>query len=211
MILPPISVIVGWPKANYEHPTVIGHYLIPVLTLFMVMTTITVSFRLYSRACFLHSLSWDDWLIIPATVSTIETICITKSVFADKTLVFQLAAIMLSIANLITLRYGWGKHIWDVPVDVFGMARFWSFIAQIMFTSAAALTKLSILLFYTRFCTTKKTKWAIRASMAFVGTWYVAWMIVIFLQCIPLSAYWHYPKPTDYCINYEDGLHVVSI
>jgi len=35
-------------------------------------------------------------------------------------------------------------------------------------------------------------------------------MVVVWVQCIPIKAYWRFPLPTDYCINYEDGLHVVG-
>lgn len=117
----------------------------------------------------------------------------------------------MSVVGILTVTTGgWGRHIWDTPQDMVSHARYYSFFSQIFFTTSVALTKLSILMFYRRFCNTTKTKWAIITSMVFVVGWFLIWLVVIFLQCTPVKAYWHWPEPGDRCTSHEDALHLVS-
>ncbi|EPS45369.1 hypothetical protein H072_623 [Dactylellina haptotyla CBS 200.50] len=187
MLLPPLSIILSWPKPNYENPERQGHFMAPLTIVMMVFCGIVVSLRLYVRAFILKAFKADDWLIILATIT----------------------AMAVSITCILSEPAGVGIHIWDLPQDRVKMVRIWSFATQLTFTWAVSLTKVSILLFYFRFCTTRSFKVSIWITLVFIVAWTITWTFLIIFQCVPVSAYWRLPRSGDKCITLQNELHLL--
>lgn len=56
-------------EATTPNYAIKGHYLAPLIVVMLTMMVVAVTARFYSRVCMLKSVGWDDWLIVPATVS----------------------------------------------------------------------------------------------------------------------------------------------
>ena len=69
--IPPKNISDAWPAPNYVNPEIRSHgaLLAATITLTTLMMSI-VSMRLYVRLIILHTLSWDDFFIAGAAVST---------------------------------------------------------------------------------------------------------------------------------------------
>ncbi|KAK6540232.1 hypothetical protein TWF694_009048 [Orbilia ellipsospora] len=187
MLLPPLSVILTWPAPNYVNPERQPSFMAPLIIAMMVFCGIVVSLRLYVRAFILKSFKADDWLIIAATIT----------------------AMAVSITCILSEPAGVGIHIWDLTPDRVTTVRIWSFATQLTFTWAVSLTKVSILLFYIRFCTTRSFKISIYATLIFVAAWTICWTFLIIFQCVPVSAYWRFPRSGDKCISLQNQLHLL--
>ncbi|KAK6530205.1 hypothetical protein TWF694_003571 [Orbilia ellipsospora] len=153
---------------NYVNPDVKGHYLKPVIITLMVLSGTIAGLRIITRSSILRSLGADDWVIIPALIT----------------------AYALSIFNMMSEEYGWGRHIWDIQPDAWVNIREYQFAAQLLFTYSVALAKASILIFYLRFCTTKKFKIAIWVTSGLLAAWTISMSALIIFQCHPVSNFW---------------------
>ena len=67
---PPPDVVASWPAPNYINPQTRGPALIVVELLTVFISTVCIALRLYVKARIIHSVGWDDWLIIGAAVRT---------------------------------------------------------------------------------------------------------------------------------------------
>ena len=65
-----------------------------------------------------------------------------------------------------------------------------SYVYETMYTIAIALTKISILLFYSRIFTERKFRIALRITFALVVSWLVAIELVVLAECVPISGLW---------------------
>ena len=148
----------------------------------IVVTTIFISLRLVSRRVSGAGFWWDDILVVLA----------------------WLASILLPITGLVTVRVsGYGKHIWVATENPqLATERFLQslFAAEICWTVATSVVKFSILAFYRRIFPIKQLWTTCLALGAVVATMLVACIIVIGLQCRPLSSFWH-PSPAAKCID----------
>ncbi|KAF3283691.1 hypothetical protein TWF173_000072 [Orbilia oligospora] len=187
MLLPPIEILVKWPEPNYENPDRQAYFLAPLTIVMMVICAIVVLLRLYVRAFILKAFKADDWLIIAATIT----------------------AMAVSVTCILSEPAGVGMHIWDLRQEQVKMVRIWSFATQLTFTWAVSLTKLSILLFYLRFCTTKAFKISIYCTIAFLVAWTINWTFLVTFQCVPVEAYWRLPKSGDFCIPLQNEMHLL--
>lgn len=115
----------------------------------------------------------------------------------------------VSITCILSEPAGVGIHIWDLRQEQVKMVRIWSFATQLTFTWAVSLTKLSILLFYLRFCTTRAFKISIYCTMAFLVAWTINWTFLVTFQCVPVEAYWRLPKSGDHCIPLQNEMHLL--
>ncbi|KAK6515004.1 hypothetical protein TWF506_007359 [Arthrobotrys conoides] len=153
---------------NYIDPQVKGHYLKPVIITLMILSGTTAGLRIITRSSILRSLGLDDWIIIPSLIT----------------------AYALSIFNMMSEEYGWGRHIWDIRPKEWVVIRQYQFATQLLFTYSVALAKASILIFYLRFCTTKKFKVAIWVTFGLLICWVIAMSGLIIFQCHPVSNFW---------------------
>ncbi|KMU74810.1 hypothetical protein CISG_00740 [Coccidioides immitis RMSCC 3703] len=131
---------------------------------------------MYVRIWIRRSAGWDDWLmllVLPILLST-------------------------SVISIIATRYGWGIHIWDNKKEWFRPSRISSWSSEVLYVLLITLLKISILLSYLRFLTTRTSRFI---TWAMVGVMRLAYEVIMLLNCIPLQDYWENPTPDAKCID----------
>lgn len=130
MQLPPLSVLASWPAANYDDPQdTRGPAMLVLTVIFMPLSLVVVSLRIYTRLRISHSFGSDDVCIVFAALLTV--VC---------------AALIL----IATQSLGWKRHTWDVPPGQFITGLKYVMALEITFAAGCTLTKLSLLLFIRR-------------------------------------------------------------
>ncbi|CAI0642199.1 unnamed protein product [Colletotrichum noveboracense] len=170
MRIPPISVILAWPRPNYTNPETKGPGLMIIELVFLLMALTCLGLRMYVRLFMIRKTWWDDWLMVGAMIFCIGvTICVI----------------------LATELYGWNLHVWDVPLSEIRQSRQISMAAQTLFLFASGLSKLSILCSYLRIAAPgtwfSRLTW-VTGILVFLSTW--TFMIVLWTQCAPIWHYW---------------------
>lgn len=133
MQLPPISVILSWPTPNYVDPSPIrGPGLLITTFIFFPIVLIMVSLRTFTRIRLSKAFGADDIFLIIATIPTTAIAVIT--VFAVR-------------------RWGWNRHIWDVPLDLVTLGLKMTILMECLFGIAVTCTKLSLLILTRRIMT----------------------------------------------------------
>ncbi|KAG0137442.1 hypothetical protein HOY82DRAFT_477493 [Tuber indicum] len=148
----------------------------------IVLTTIVVTIRIYSRAWLNRSLGMDDFLMVIATGF----------------------AIALTVITTVHLNYGWGISIYspEQNPEWFGPSRKLSWSCQLCFLICATLSKISILTFYSRIfeTTNKKFRNLIYLGIFLVSSIGVAFTFTVIFQCRPVPAYWD-PTVAGKCLH----------
>ncbi|KAF4973030.1 hypothetical protein FZEAL_9434 [Fusarium zealandicum] len=167
---PPLEVVATWPTPNYDNPEHRGPALLIVELTIMSVAIITLLARLYVRMFKVNKSGLDDWLMLAAMVFGIGvTVCVILS------------------AQL----YGWNIHVWDLKESQAVKGRQVSIAVQTLFLFSSGLAKNSILVSYLRIAPTKS--WLRRltyASIGLVTALIFIFLIVLWTQCRPISAYW---------------------
>ena len=70
MRIPPPAVILQWPAPDYTHPKTRGPALLIVNIIFLSIVLIAVTGRFYSRLVIRKQLGLDDYMCVPALVSS---------------------------------------------------------------------------------------------------------------------------------------------
>ncbi|KAI0014830.1 hypothetical protein F4780DRAFT_154397 [Xylariomycetidae sp. FL0641] len=113
---------------------------------------------------------WDDWLMVAAAICCCG---VTVSVI------------------LATQEYGWNNHVWDLHTSKLVAGRKVSIAGQTIFVFASGLSKLSILVSYLRIASKgslfHRLTWI---TIAIVGAAIPAFLLLLWLQCLPASSYW---------------------
>ncbi|KFZ01664.1 hypothetical protein V500_00660 [Pseudogymnoascus sp. VKM F-4518 (FW-2643)] len=192
----PPDVILSWPKPNYTDPDRRGTALLIVNCFLLPLAMIVVGMRLYTRLIIVHSAGLDDVFILTP---------------------FLIAAVGLTIAVcLAASQYGWDLHIWDVPEADIIPGRIVTWVAQLLFVAATNLTKLSILLFYTRLSTVgirTPFDYAVWGTIVFVILYIISFSISVITACNPVRGFWDItiPHHCDEQRKFEMAAAVVNI
>src|SRR4051794_31081888 len=84
-----------WPTPNYVNPDsrmgMLYGFEIPLI----VVTSIAVGLRMYTRAFLTRSIGADDWLMLGAAI----------------------VGVALAIVNCMSCNYGLGLHVWDWSLE----------------------------------------------------------------------------------------------
>jgi hypothetical protein len=134
----PLSVYLHWPTPNYEDPTTRGDALLTINIVFIILVTLSLGIRLYSRLIVKHQSGIDDVMIVLAYIFTIG---------------------MTAVVLLANRSYGWNRHMWDVEVTTIQNANIIAFVAKIMFTLASSFTRLSLIFLYYRLVRDTSFRW----------------------------------------------------
>ena len=134
----------------------------------IVLPTLFVVLRLASRKVARAGYWWDDLLIVI-------------------TLVLSLG---LTIANLVSPHYGFGRHIWALPPEDAEYFLKILFAFEILFYLTICFTKLSIIAFYRRIFPIAQLRVILWITTATVVSFTIASVLVIILQCIPVHTFW---------------------
>jgi len=65
----------SWFNPNYDNPAVAGHAMLPLGVALIIITTTIVAARLYTRCFVIKAMGWDDYLILPAWVCIMFSMC----------------------------------------------------------------------------------------------------------------------------------------
>ncbi|KAF6844570.1 integral membrane protein [Colletotrichum musicola] len=192
MRIPPPEVILSWPPPRYDDPETRGPASeIVSLVLLSIASTIII-IRIYTRKWITKGFGWDDILVILAFIPATGFVVVG----------------MISMDH-----YGWGRHVWDVPLDRFTGSLQMGLASQILFDLATSFTKLSMLALIYRIAHEASRKFCLlviglEILIAVNG---VVFMLVAMLQCRPLSLYWTLSAEPQNCINEAVHLLVASI
>ncbi|GBF61945.1 hypothetical protein TMEN_4465 [Trichophyton mentagrophytes] len=194
MQIPPKEVILSWPRPSYDHPKELrGPGLIILTAIFGPLTAAVIVVRLFTRIRISKSFGTDDILIVGAAVPAIAFGIITV---------------------LGTIKYGWSRHVYDVPVDQLVLGLKLTMVLECLFGISCALTKLSLLFFTRKMIfgiNSKILKWLVYFTMAIVAAEMVIFFIVVIFPCRPVSAYWTLSFRPQECINETAHLLIGTI
>jgi hypothetical protein len=173
--IPPLSVILSWPAANTINPETISDFWWIWIVITMVIATITVIIRIWIKQRIQGGFSSDDYFMIFG----------------------YLAQISMSITACLTITiYKWDRHIWDaVPfLSQIVQGRKATFVLLICSLLANMGVKISILLFIKRMIIRTSRRWlywTIWLSIIFVAVTNMTYLILIWIECTPLNAWWN--------------------
>ncbi|KAK7970434.1 hypothetical protein PG996_001137 [Apiospora saccharicola] len=193
MIIPPLSVIASWPRPNYVNPESQGPAGVGVGSTLIVLVTITLLLRLYTRRWISKGFGLDDILIACAYVP----------------------ALAFTVIGIVGERkLGWGRHIWDVPsVDSVTSLKT-SLATLILFDAATSLTKLSMLAMLYKLTSAsadRKMDIVIMALATLISLNAFIFVTVEVFQCRPLSDYWTPTAGQQNCIDKGTHLEAAGI
>ncbi|KAH6878515.1 hypothetical protein BKA58DRAFT_96979 [Alternaria rosae] len=183
MQLPPVDVLLSWPTPNYIDPETRGPALLIVNSILIALTVLTVAARLYTRLVIKRWFGIDDVFILIALLFTCG-----------------LTAVVL----LANLRFGWNRHVWDIPFSMFVPAFKIAMTAKVVFTAAASFTRLSLHCFYYRLISDSgKTwfKWAVHVNVVYTLGILISFPFIAIFFCTPIKNYWTVGAPADTCMD----------
>lgn len=124
MRIPPPEVILSWPPPRYDDPETRGPASEIVSLVLLSLASVIIIIRIYTRKCITKGFGWDDILVVLAFIPATGFV----------------------VVGMISMdRYGWGRHVWDVPIDRFTGSLQMGLASQILFDLATSFTKLSML------------------------------------------------------------------
>ncbi|CAK3739231.1 integral membrane [Lecanosticta acicola] len=161
------------PPSSRPLPTGDRGPIVNALQIIMILTASSaVLLRFVARHFSSAGLWWDDWLILAALILSVG----------------------MNINNYVgkSTSLGLGKHIWEVQDGGHGYLRS-LFALEVIYTTALALNKLSILMMYQRlFGIDRRLTLAVKVVAAVVIAWWAGVDIATFLQCEPIERFWEY-------------------
>ncbi|RDW64647.1 hypothetical protein BP6252_10298 [Coleophoma cylindrospora] len=124
MQIPPLAVIATWPPANYVDPVTRGPANTIMNLIFFPILLLVVGLRTYTRLRLSKSFGLDDALILAAMFPTAG---------------FMIASLLGQLA------FQENRHIWDMKPEYLIIGLKIEVAAQVIFSAACTLTKLSML------------------------------------------------------------------
>ncbi|KAI0971876.1 hypothetical protein F4678DRAFT_432375 [Xylaria arbuscula] len=193
MRIPPVEVIASWPKPNYINPESRAPVGRVVGSILLVLVTIVLAIRLYSRKQLTKGCGLDDIFI-----------CLAY---------FPTAA--FTIAGIITQEeFQWSRHIWDIEPKFYSPNLILTLIHLFLFDLATSLTKLSMLAMVRRLTAASNNKLENAAALALailITANFFIFIIVEIFQCRPISAAWKLRTTSHGCINEEAHLMAANV
>ncbi|KAI1619107.1 hypothetical protein EDD36DRAFT_50452 [Exophiala viscosa] len=166
----------SWPAPNYIDPPTRGSP--SLFVVMMVIATIVVALRIYSRRFVTKSLGLDDGFLVAGWFLSIG---MTFAEYKAMT------------------TWGWDRHIWDVNPYKLPKLRIAAWLIEFFFLWGNACTKISILLVYRKITLGSHNYWFVRLTWAAIGftvIYTVGLGLELFLICRPFPSYWESYSPT---------------
>ncbi|KAK3934188.1 hypothetical protein QBC46DRAFT_400496 [Diplogelasinospora grovesii] len=170
-------------QSNFDnHPASLFPVILGVGVSTMVLMTIAVGIRIYTKSMILKDMRREEYFAIVATAGII----LWDSIFIH-----------------VSLR-GFSRHLWDIrAVDIPYLA-YMSYLAEISNAPTMFAAKCSILFqLRTIFCTGQSRDsvfWIINALLALNAGYYTSAIFTFVFQCTPREKAWN-PLMEGYCIN----------
>ncbi|KAI1419341.1 hypothetical protein F5Y12DRAFT_720815 [Xylaria sp. FL1777] len=193
MRIPPIEVIASWPEPNYINPESRAPAGRIIGSIFLVLVTIVLAIRVYSRKQLTKGCGLDDIFICLA----------------------YLPATAFTISGIITQEdYQWSRHIWDVEPKFLSLNIIITLVHLVLFDLATSLTKLSMLAMTRRLTAAANNKLenvvVLALAVLITSNCFIFVMVEIF-QCRPISSTWDLQTTSHNCINEDVHLMVANI
>ncbi|KAF2653006.1 hypothetical protein K491DRAFT_780614 [Lophiostoma macrostomum CBS 122681] len=162
-----------WPETNSINPTTRGWY--PPYTVTLTSASVVI----------LATRLWPHAKRRPHDFGLDDLVCGLAGAFA---LLFS----AMTIAG--TLKYGFDRHMWDVPPRLHNSAALIAWLSQGAFIISTSLTKISVLLFFRRLehCT-KGLRNIIYAFIGCTVAFTISCLLTEMLLCRPTADYWRIP------------------
>ncbi|KAK2050698.1 integral membrane protein [Colletotrichum somersetense] len=189
MRAPPVEVILSWPPPNYDNPETRGPANQIVALALLGIATVLLAIRIYARRYISNGFGWDDILIILASIP---------------------ATAFVVLGVIASQKFGWGRHVWDMPAWMRTASLQVGLACQILFDLATSLTKLSMLaLMYRIACAaSNKLRILVMTLQIIISVNCLVFVLVSMLQCRPLQLYWTLSLKPQNCI--DEGTHLVA-
>ncbi|KAF2268419.1 hypothetical protein CC78DRAFT_613127 [Lojkania enalia] len=171
-----------WPNPSID-PDTRGWF--PIFSILLAITsTVVVCLRLGSIRKASQPLGLDDYL---ACVSWVFALLFTATCIAG------------------TMKYGFNRHIWDVPASMHSPAALVEWLSVFFYFCCTGVTKISVLYFHRRLdppCT-KMFERIMRAFIVVTGASTLAFILAQSLLCHPTSDYWRVPNPAAAAVGHR--------
>lgn len=92
--------------------------------------------------------------------------------------------------SLMVLKHGAGRHVYALGPSEQPLLFQWLVSAQLTYTIALWVCRVSGIAFYARVAPVGNFVWWLWTSLVFVTIVFVAQLLILALQCIPLAALW---------------------
>lgn len=148
-----------------------------LLGILLALTLAVVAARLWARCKIRRNAGLDDWLIVAA-------------------LPFLIAYNVCHIMGFS--HYGVDRHAWELTFDQAVNARIVTWAIAISYIFVTSLVKISILCFYRRLgegALNMTWLWIVRCSIAFVVVYAFIFILMVFVACRPMNAFWNKMDP----------------
>ncbi|KAE8334176.1 hypothetical protein BDV24DRAFT_173952 [Aspergillus arachidicola] len=175
-IHPPTSVIASWPPSG-QSSQIHSNGVLAVTAVFGPLAIFTIFTRLWARFMLQRQGKLDDWIMLAAVV--------------------PLLGLLIAIP-LATQRYGFRCHVWNLSTTKLISQRKLVMAIEVSYVWATGFIKMSVLLFYRRLdlhFIHRLYVVIVWVGLASVLLSTLAFTLVIFLSCRPLSAFWYQVDP----------------
>ncbi|KAI6590792.1 hypothetical protein MCOR06_004917 [Pyricularia oryzae] len=155
-----------------------GPQVLAVAIPLVVVATVFVAARLYTKAVIKKLVYLEDYIIGFCNLMLLAEVC------------------LISIA----IKHGEGRHIWTLSEDELEASKLWFIIASVPGVSALGLPKIAIALMLNRILFANR--WLTMASWFLSGMTTLNFTVVLFLlifQCSPMRAAWSANVPNAKC------------
>ena len=171
MRLPPLAVEASWPTPNYTDPVTRGHAVLIVNIVCISLAFLVTILRVYTRIRITATAGIDDIFVVIG-------------------LVFAIA--MVVVTSIATEKWGYNRHIWDIPAFWLPTMQKLNLSFQLMFSWSSGFTKFSLLWFCRRLLGPGKGgfavyNWAFIGSMIFVALSVILFTFFSIFQCSYVS------------------------
>ncbi|KFX89550.1 hypothetical protein O988_08594 [Pseudogymnoascus sp. VKM F-3808] len=169
---PTVDVIQAWPKSNYIDPETKGNQLLVVTIISTILAILSVLARVWVRLWYQRQFGADDVMLVLCMIPTV------------------------GIAGLLILtetKFRWFRHIWDVPFGEIAGRQYHSWVVQVLFVISTTFSKLSAVLLYKRVIAGVSRPaflYIINAAIAAQTLYGITFVLLMLLQCRPISSYW---------------------
>lgn len=147
-----------------------------VTVVMIVIATVFVAARFFTRIYLVRSVKRDDWWILAAWIF----------------------AVGFSASICVAVSYGLGRHKVDIPDDSFSSLRKSEYAFSILYNPSLMLTKTSIIAFFLSVMSKDVDpvfKWCNWLTLAVVNLFGIALTFLSIFQCRPVAAGYLYPTP----------------
>ena len=147
-----------------------------VTIIFIVLATVFVAARFFTRGYLVRRIVQDDWWILAAWA----------------------VAVGFSTAICVGVHFGPGKHRVDIPIPYHIVLRKADYAISVLYNPSLMLSKPSILVFYLSVMSKDVDpvfKWCNWITLGVVNVAGLALTLYNLLQCMPVSAGWTFPTP----------------